>query len=106
MELTIGGVTRTRIEHALCRTIAEGARCYGDDTAFDWVGLLCRYGAVHATLRLAQVGAVGITPFGSVTDLTTGRERPVSVHSDANHWFITGQRSPPRTLLRLYWPLA
>jgi 3',5'-cyclic AMP phosphodiesterase CpdA len=106
VELTIGGVTRTRIEQALCRTVSEGARCYGVDVAFEWVGLLCRYGAARATLRLARTGAANLEPFGSVTDLTTGRERPVAIRIEDDHWTIASDACPPRALLRIYWPLA
>jgi 3',5'-cyclic AMP phosphodiesterase CpdA len=105
VELTIGGVTRMRFEQALCRTATEAARLYGADIAFEWVGLLCRYGAARATLRLARTPA-DIEPFGSVTDLTTGRERPVAIRSDVEHWTIASDACAPRTLLRIYWPLA
>ncbi len=99
-------MTNTRVEEALCRTVGEAARCYGVDTGFEWVGLLCRYGAARATLRLAQRNADGLEPFGSVTDLTTGRERPVTVSVERDHWSIACETCPPRSLLRIYWPLA
>jgi 3',5'-cyclic AMP phosphodiesterase CpdA len=106
VELVVGGVTNTRVEEALCRTVGEAARCYGVDTGFEWVGLLCRYGAARATLRLAQRNADGLEPFGSVTDLTTGRERPVTVRVEREQWSIACETCPPRSLLRIYWPLA
>jgi 3',5'-cyclic AMP phosphodiesterase CpdA len=107
VELQVGGVTTTRFPQALCRTLGEARRCYGvADFAFEWVCLLCRYGAARATLRLAQSGAPGLEPFGSTTDLTTGRERPAPVHLEGDHWVIVAPECPPRTLLRLYWPLA
>ena len=99
-------MTNTRVEEALCRTVDEAARCYGVDTGFEWVGLLCRYGAARATLRLAQRNASGLEPFGSVTDLTTGRERPVTVSIERDQWLIACETCPPRSLLRIYWPLA
>jgi 3',5'-cyclic AMP phosphodiesterase CpdA len=105
VELTIGGVTRMRFEQALCRTVDEAARLYGADIAFEWVGLLCRYGAARATLRLART-TPELEPFGSVTDLTTGRERPVAVRAEAEHWTIASDACAPRTLLRIYWPLV
>jgi hypothetical protein len=105
VELAIGGVTRVHFEQALCRTVNEGARLYGPDAAFEWVGLLCRYGAARATLRLART-PVDLEPFGSVTDLTTGRERPVAIRIDGAHWTVASDACAPRTLLRIYWPLA
>ncbi len=106
VELVVGGLTSTRVEEALCRTVAEAARCYGVDTGFEWVGLLCRYGAARATLRLAQRNASSLEPFGSVTDLTTGRERPVTMSVEREQWSIACDVCPPRSLLRIYWPLG
>jgi hypothetical protein len=45
-------------------------------------------------------------PFASITDLTTGRESPADVHADDGTWTVTADACPPRTLLRIYWPLA
>lgn len=107
VDLAIGGVTQVRFEQALCRTLAEAARCYGAETAFEWVGLLCRYGAAQATLRLGGSEAARLEPFGSISDLATGRERPAPVHVDGKgHWVVATEACPPRTLLRLYWPLT
>lgn len=105
IELDVNGVTYYRAQDALCRTLREAARRYGVGTAFEWIGLLCRYGAAHATLSLSQRHAEWLVPFGSVTDLTTGRERPLSVEERDGHWTISWNKCAPRSLLRLYWPL-
>jgi 3',5'-cyclic AMP phosphodiesterase CpdA len=106
VQLVVGGLTTTRVEEALCRTVAEAARCYGVGIGFEWVALLCRYGAARATLRLAQRNAGSLEPFGSVTDLTTGREHPVTMSVEGERWSIACDTCPPRSLLRIYWPLA
>jgi hypothetical protein len=106
VELQVGGVTRYVVENGLARTLAEGARAYGAGTAFEWVGLLCRYGAATATLRLARIEGEGFDPFASVTDLTTGRERPVRIVTTPEHWTVTAEHCSPRSLLRVYWPLG
>lgn len=106
IDLEIGGVTSYRVADGLCRTLREGARCYGAGTAFEWVGLLCRYGAARATLVLSREHGEGLDPFGSITDLTTGREQSAVVHVAADHWVVAAQECPPRSLLRLYWPLS
>jgi 3',5'-cyclic AMP phosphodiesterase CpdA len=106
IELTVGGLTRYRVADGLCRTLDEGARSYGVGSAFEWVGLLCRYGAARATLRLACTDGAMLEPFGSVTDLTIGRERPTTVAVASDHWTVTWESCPPRSLLRIYWPLA
>jgi hypothetical protein len=106
VELQVGGVTRYVVDNGLARTLAEGARAYGAGTAFEWVGLLCRYGAAKATLRLARIEGEGIDPFASVTDLTTGRERPVRIATTIEDWTVTAEHCSPRSLLRIYWPLG
>jgi len=106
IELTLGGVTRYEESNALCRTLAMGARARGAGTAFEWVGLLCRYGALRAALRLARESAHGVEPFGSLTDLTIGRERPVRLETNGEFWTLSAGSCPPRSLLRIYWPLA
>jgi hypothetical protein len=74
--------------------------------AFEWVGLLCRYGAAHAVLRLERTNADSLEPFGSVTDLTLGREEPARLQVTPEHWLLSVEGTAPRTLLRIYWPLA
>jgi 3',5'-cyclic AMP phosphodiesterase CpdA len=106
IELTVGGATRYRVDDGLCRTVEEAERSYGTGTAFEWICLLCRYGAARATLRLARAGPGALRPFGSLTDLATGRERPTRVVASEAHWTVTWESCAPRSLLRLYWPLA
>jgi DNA repair exonuclease SbcCD nuclease subunit len=104
--LTLNGETQYRYENALCRTLGEAARQYGVGSAFEWVSLLCRYGAGQAIVRLDRSGPGQLEAFGSLTDLTTGRERPAVVEASADRWTVTIQDCPPRSLLRIYWPLA
>ena len=104
--LVLNGDTRYRYSNALCRTLGEAARQYGVGTAFEWVGLLCRYGASRAIVRLDRSGPGQIEAFGSLTDLTTGREGPAVVEATVDRWTVTIQDCPPRSLVRIYWPLA
>jgi hypothetical protein len=106
VELTIGGVTRYAVADGLSRTFAGAAQAHDATAAFEWVGLLCRYGAVHALLRLGRPNAEGLEPFGSVTDLAIGRERPVRLQVTPDHWSLAAEATAPRTLLRIYWPLT
>jgi len=105
VELTLGGVTQFSIEHGLCRTLGEAKRSYGAGVAFESVGLLCRYGARQATLRLARKGAERLVPFASATDLTTGREQPLALEALDDYWSATKLDCAARSLLRIYWPL-
>ena len=43
---------------------------------------------------------------GELTDLTTGRERPLAVQREAAGWNAVADNCAPRSLLRLYWPLG
>jgi len=106
VDISLEEPTSHRANHALCRTLGEAARCYGPGTAFEWVGLLCRYGAEKATLRLTSRPDDEFQPFASATDLTTGRERPVRIELRDEFWSVTLPDCAPRTLLRIYWPLA
>jgi 3',5'-cyclic AMP phosphodiesterase CpdA len=106
VELTIGGVTRYDVADGLSRTFARVAQGRDAAAAFEWVGLLCRYGAVHAVLRLGRANAEGLEPFGSVTDLAIGRERPVRLQVTPDHWSLAAEAIAPRMLLRIYWPLT
>jgi hypothetical protein len=105
VELSLEQPTVYVASDALCRTLAEAERCYGGGTAFEWVGLLSRHGADVATLRLTGPANARLQPFGSVTDLTTGRERPAKLEERDGSWTLTVSHCVPRTLLRIYWPL-
>jgi 3',5'-cyclic AMP phosphodiesterase CpdA len=106
VDISLAEPTAHRATDALCRTLAEAARCYGRGTAFEWVGLLCRYGADNATLRLASRPGDDFQPFASATDLTTGREQPARIELRDGLWTVTLRDCAPRTLIRIYWPLA
>jgi hypothetical protein len=105
IELALNGLTRYRIADALRRT-PEGARPTRDAAAaFEWVGLLSRYGGARVVLSLERENASGLRPFGSVTDLATGRESPAPVESGERSWRLEVHECAPRTMLRIYWPL-
>jgi 3',5'-cyclic AMP phosphodiesterase CpdA len=90
---------------ALCRTLSEAERRYERGTAFEWVGLLCRHGAENASLRLSAPISEWLRPFASVTDLTTGRERPAKLEERDSSFVLSVLNCAPRTMLRIYWPL-
>jgi 3',5'-cyclic AMP phosphodiesterase CpdA len=106
IELAIGGVTRYRVRDGLCRAATVARRGLRAVKAFEWVGLLSRYGAASATLSLSREHVGDLAPFGSVTDLPTGQEMPARVDANDSEWRITWTECAPRTLLRIYWPLA
>jgi 3',5'-cyclic AMP phosphodiesterase CpdA len=106
IDLTINGVTRYTVANGLRRTASATRHARGASTAFEWIGLLSRYGGKAVTLSLAGAHAQDLAPFGSVTDLATGRERPAPVEAGATEWRVSVVDCPPRTLLRIYWPLA
>jgi hypothetical protein len=105
IELQPGGTTRYEAPDALCRTLREASRSYGSEAAFEWLGLLCRYGAQRAALSLSNSNLAGVRPFASFTDLTTGRERPLPIVPGPDGWTAVAEKCAPRSLLRIYWPL-
>jgi 3',5'-cyclic AMP phosphodiesterase CpdA len=105
IELSTRGVTCYEVSGALARTTSLG-HVRDPGAAFEWVGLLCRYGAARATLSLSRTNAAGLEPFGSVTDLTIGRERPVRLVAAEDRFILAAESCAPRSLLRIYWPIA
>lgn len=92
---------------AVCSNLRSGVESYGPGTAHEWVGLVNRYGTKEAVLSLspgACASAVG-TVFGSLTDLNTGRERPLPVVRNGSTFELRAVNCAPRTLLRIYWCL-
>jgi hypothetical protein len=61
---------------------------------------------VRATLRLSRADGGEFEPFGSLTDLTIGRERPVKLETTLDYWSVTAESCAPRSMLRIYWPLG
>jgi hypothetical protein len=105
VELSLDEITHFEIAGAVCRSLAEARSAYGPTTAFEWIGLLSRYGGSLVRLALAREGAPP-HPFASVTDLVTGRERPMPFVPSATHWEVRVDDCAPRTLIKIYWPLA
>jgi 3',5'-cyclic AMP phosphodiesterase CpdA len=105
IELSTDGVTRYNMADGLRRTAATTKEARGASTAFEWIGLLSRYGGKTVALSLARQPAQAFEPFGSVTDLATGRERPAPIEAATDGWRLSLTDCPPRTLLRIYWPL-
>ena len=104
IDLLIGD-TRYEVLQGLCRSRREARRSYGAGTAFEWVGLMSRYGGALVRLTLSRASMGAVVPFGSATDLSTGRERPLAVETTAKRFEVTVRDCSPRTLLKLYWPL-
>lgn len=70
---------------------------------FASVSRMNRYGARDALLEAEGIDATDA--FASATDLGTGLERPIPLHRHAEGAVVRVRDCPPRTLLRLYWPL-
>ncbi|MBL8913350.1 MAG: metallophosphoesterase [Archangium sp.] len=94
------GTTSYRVEGGAFLTVTDA-----DGRAFDSVELLNRSRSKLARL-VVDLGPVKTQPFASVTNLTTGRERPYPFTREGGTVTITYENCPARTMLRLYWPLA
>jgi 3',5'-cyclic AMP phosphodiesterase CpdA len=101
----MNGETRYELLGGICRTLDAAAAEYGVGEAFEWIGLFNRYASRVARLVFEHRG-LDARPFASATDLVTGRERPVSLARTGERAELLYEDCPPRTLLRIYWPLA
>jgi hypothetical protein len=93
------GTSSYRTEAGAYLTVTDA-----DGRAFDSVELLNRSRSELARLEV-DLGPVKTRPFASVTNLTTGRERPFPFERNGNVVTLTYKNCPARTMLRLYWPL-
>lgn len=105
IDLNVNGVTAYTITEGLRRTSASSGPARRAALAFEWVGLLSRYGGATVRLALAHEHARALVPFASVTDLATGKVRPAAVEDSVHEWSVTLVDCPPRTMLRIYWLL-
>lgn len=93
------GRTRFRVEGGAYRTVRDS-----DGRAFASVELLNRSRAALARLEV-HLGPVTTKPFASVTNLTTGKERPWRFEHVGDVVTVTFPQCPARTMLRVSWPL-
>ena len=103
VKVTKDGVSSWRVEGGAFASV-EAASSFHAGHAFESVELLNRSRADVARLKV-HLGPVKTTPFASITNLTTGRERPWPFTRDGDVVTVTRTNCPARTRLRLYWPL-
>lgn len=96
-------VSSWRVEGGAFSNVVD-ASAFRVGRAFDSIELLNRSRADLARLRV-NLGPVKTTPFASVTNLTTGKERPWPLTREGEVVTVEHANCPARTLLRLYWPL-
>ncbi len=97
------GVSTWRVEGGVFSNV-DAARGSQLGQAFEAVELLNRSRADVARL-VVRLGPVKTTPFASITNLTTGKERPWPLTRAGDVVTVQRANCPARTLLRLYWPL-
>jgi hypothetical protein len=109
LTLERGRTTRYRILGAYCRTLAEAERLFGSSWApYAWQGLMNRYASSEVLLEIrAGVPKALRGAFASETDLGTGLQQPLPLAPESSDdvVVIRYRDCPPRTLLRVYWPL-
>jgi 3',5'-cyclic AMP phosphodiesterase CpdA len=103
VKLSKDGVSTWRIEGGLFANL-HAAQSDREGKAYESVELLNRSRADVARLRV-DMGPVKTTPFASITNLTTGKERPYPLTREGDVVTVMRTNCPARTLLRLYWPL-
>jgi 3',5'-cyclic AMP phosphodiesterase CpdA len=109
LTLERGQPTRYRIRGAYFRTLAEAERMFGLRWApYAWQGLMNRYASEEVLLQIRAEGTGALrNAFASETDLGTGIQRPLPLGegSSESAVIIRYRDCPPRTLIRVYWPL-
>jgi 3',5'-cyclic AMP phosphodiesterase CpdA len=109
LTLERGQPTRYRITRAYCRTVTEAERMFGLRWApYAWQGLMNRYACDDVRLEIRAAGTQALRgAFASETDLGTGLQRPLALGAESNESsvIIRYRDCPPRTLIRVYWPL-
>ncbi len=109
LELQRGELMRYRIAGAYCRTVSEAERLFGTRWApYAWQGLMNRYASKHVRLEVRGGGTGALRgAFASQTDLGTGMQKPLRLApgSTDDTVVIEYDECPPRTLIRVYWPL-
>lgn len=107
VELPMGQTGSYRLVAGLCGTFEEAVACEDKRTApYDWVDLFNRFQCREAEIVLRGLPR-GMGPaFGAVVDLTSGIEKPFPLGHENGDYILTMKPCPPRTLLRILWPLA
>jgi hypothetical protein len=109
LTLERGRTTRYRIVGAYCRSVAEAERIFGVRWApYAWQGLMNRYASADVHLEIRAGAPNGLRgAFASETDLGTGLQQPLPLAPESNDDVVVihYRDCPPRTLLRVYWPL-
>jgi len=109
LDLELGQTKHYRISRAYCRTASEAERLFGSRWApYAWQGLMNRYASRHVRLEIRGAGTGALHgAFASETDLGTGLQKPLrlSPRSTRETALIECDDCPPRTLIRIYWPL-
>ncbi len=101
LQVPVGGTLRYEVGGAVSRSLDERR---ADESPFAWIGLMNRYAS--DVCRLEVHGLDGSEPFASATDLGTGLERPLTLKPVEGGGVVARyEHCPPRTLLRIYWPL-
>lgn len=107
LELELDGTTEFSVDGALHRTLAARRSPDAAKVApFAWLGLMNRYGSQLATLSVFGLRDWAHQAFASAVELSTGLERPLAVERKDGRVSVELRNCPPRTLLRIYWPLV
>ena len=74
---------------------------------YAWQGLMNRYACDEVHLEIRAEGSRALRgAFASETDLGTGLQKPLALTESSDGAVVIRYRDcPPRTLIRVYWPL-
>ena len=105
VRIPLDGVSQWVVQGGAVTSAGEAERRYGPGTAYEFVQLLNRSRCELATLSV-DLGPIQAVPFASATDLTSGKERPISLQRKGQRVWCVYPQCPARMLLRISWPLT
>lgn len=105
VRIPMHGQASWQVQGGVLNSIETASEFHGPGACFESVELLNRSRTQLAKLSV-HLGPVTTRPFASVTDLTTGKERPVKLAREGDLVTLAYPNCPARMLLRVYWPLS
>ncbi|MEO1231308.1 MAG: metallophosphoesterase [Myxococcota bacterium] len=107
LELDLSAPTLFDVKGGVVRSLTESHRLFGLRSApFSSIALMNRYRSEDTVLGVDGLPAAA-EAFASMTDLGTGLESPAPLERvGESEVRLTRPNCPPRSLLRIYWPLT
>jgi hypothetical protein len=102
VRVAVGAETTYAVRDALCASQSELLAEYGLDCApYDSVDLVNRYAADEVRVEVRGIGDARC--FATITDSTTGREKPIGIERVDGAVVVQQRMCPARQVVTVYW---